>query len=190
MKKAWRDLVAVTLACAMVFALVGCDDMGFGSKYVTDPEEYGDWESYLDIPSFLPDEIDGYRVNGYSYTLLAYMDICYEIFLDISVSREQFDKLITNAKECADLKLEKAAYYSDGYTEIVFEDHYEIFRSEEYDEVLVGWADIEKIIYNAETLNIVYVCFHANDTGVYELDEVAYFNRFGINEEEYALSIE
>ena len=54
----------------------------------------------------------------------------------------------------------------------------------------VGWADIEKVIYNPETLNIIYVCFHANDTAVYKLDEVAYFNRFSILEEDYVKSIE
>ena len=31
---------------------------------------------------------------------------------------------------------------------------------------------------------------NANDTGVYNLDEVAYFNRFSILEEDYVKSIE
>ena len=84
----------------------------------------------------------------------------------------------------------KDAYYSNGYTEIVFQDSYEVYHREDDVESNVGWADIEKVIYNPETLNVIYVCFHANDTGVYNLDEVAYFSRFSILEEDYVKSIE
>ena len=69
-----RSLLATVLMLIMICSLLGCD-MQWGSKYITDPKEYGKWESYLDIPSFLPSEIDEYKVNSYSYTLLAYFDI-------------------------------------------------------------------------------------------------------------------
>lgn len=167
--------------------LTGCQDMQFGSKYIDDPEQYGKWESYLKTPSFLPASIDDYQVNSYSYTLHSYMDICYEIFVDITVTEDQFDQLITEAKSHA--HDEKAAYYCDGYEEIVFQDTYDVYSGKNGDEKNVGWADIEKIVYNSETLNIVYVCFHANDTGVYKLDEVKYFNRFSIKEDEYVSNL-
>ena len=184
-----HSLIAMLVTLIMIFSLVGCD-MQFGSKYITDPQKYGKWESYLDIPSFLPSEIDEYEVNSYSYTLLAYMDICYEIFVDISVTEEQFYQLIKNAEDHPDYLYKKDAYYSNGYTEIVFQDSYEIYHGKDGIESNVGWADIEKVIYNPETLNIIYVCFHANDTGVYNLDGVAYFNRFSILEEDYVKNIE
>ncbi len=168
----------------VLMMLTGCE-MQLGSKYIDKPEQYGEWESYLNIPSFLPASIDDYQVNSYSYTLLAYMDICYEIFVDISVTEEQFEQLIAEAKACPKYKGEKAAYYCDGYKEIVYQDYYDVFSKKGN----VGWADIEKIIYNSEMLNIVYVCFHSNDTAVYDLDKVAYFNRFSINENEYALNL-
>ena len=183
-----RSLLATVLMLIMICSLLGCD-MQWGSKYITDPKEYGKWESYLDIPSFLPSEIDEYKVNSYSYTLLAYFDICYEIFVDISVTEEQFNQLINNAKANPDYLYEKDAYYSDGYKEIVFQDYYKIYHREDDVEPNVGWADIEKVVYNPETLNIIYVSFHANDTGVYYLDEVEYFNRFSIQEADYFKSI-
>ena len=48
----------------------------------------------------------------------------------------------------------------------------------------------KKIIYNPQTNRIVYVALHANDTGVYPLKDVAYFNCFHIDEKEYVKHIE
>ncbi len=177
------------LMLLIISLLLSSCDMGFGSKHIEDPQKYGSWESYLNIPSFFPSSIVDYQVNGYSYTLLAYMDICFEIFLDITVSPKQFEELIEEARSYAEEPCEKNAYYCDGYVELVFQDSYTVHRPEENIAENVGWADIEKIIYNPESLNIVYVCFHANDTGVYQLDKVAYFNRFSIQEKEYASNL-
>ncbi len=163
-----------------------------GTTYVDDPAEYGEWDSYLDIPSYLPDSIEDYEVNGYSYTLYSYMDVCYEIFLDISVTEEQLDRLIADAKSYGEYT-ESEAYYCDGYFEIVFEDYYRssdyVYSEEGVEEKNVGWADIEKAVYNPETLNIIFVCFHANDSGVYDLDDLEYFKRFSIDEKEYEAAL-
>lgn len=177
------------VAVIMVLLLTGCE-MQFGTKYVDNPNEYGKWESYLDIPSFLPASIDDYDVNSYSYTLYAYLDICYEIFLDVTVTEAQLSQLISEAKSNSEFVCEKSAYYCDGYFEIVLQDNYEIYHREDDSTLNVGWADIEKVIYNPETLNVIFVCFHANDTGVYNLDDVEYFNRFLIKEEEYVQNLE
>lgn len=191
MKKIIPLIALIMIFPILSLSLCSCDMgfIGFGSLYVTDPEEYGSWEDYLDIPNFLPPSLDGLTVNGYSYTIHSYMDTCFEIFLDITVSVEQLQLIIANAKDSRGFLCEKGAYYAEGYRELVFEDHYEIFRGEDDKERNVGWADIEKIVYNPEALNVVYTVFHANDTGVYPLDEVAYFGRFGILEDEYVASI-
>jgi hypothetical protein len=120
------------------------------------------------------------------------MDICYEIFLDISVTEEQLDRLIADAKSYGEYT-ESEAYYCDGYFEIVFEDYYRssdyVYSEEGVEEKNVGWADIEKTVYNPETLNIIFVCFHANDSGVYDLDDLEYFKRFSIDEKEYEAAL-
>ncbi len=158
---------------------------GTGTYYVTDPAEYGNFETHIETEiGYFPEEISDYTVNSYSHTRYEYFDTCYEVFLDITVSEEQFQMLIAEAKSENRNKYEKSAYYAAGYQEIVFADEYEI-----YGDGYVGYSTIDKVIYNPETFNIVYESFHAHDTGVYPLSEVAYFNRFGINETEYVKKI-
>lgn len=177
MKNGVKYLVSAIIVIAMIFSLSGCD---FGSKRITNIEEYGKFESYIELPEFFPNSVEEYTVNNYAYNLESWMDTCYEIFLDITVSKDQFEELLSGhtgqAVEC---------YYASGYYEVVFEDSYDLFDGEENGDQVVGFADIEKIIYNPETYRIVFVAFHANDTGVYPLKDVAYFNCFDIDENEY-----
>ena len=173
--------LSVLIIITMLLSLSGCD---FGSKRITDIEEYGKFESYIELPEYFPDSVENYTVNSYAYHLESWMDTCYEIFLDVTVSKDQFDELLAEqtgqAVEC---------YYAQGYYEVVFEDSYDIFDGEENGDQVVGFADIEKIIYNPETYRIVFVAFHANDTGVYPLKDFAYFNCFNIYENEYVKHI-
>lgn len=172
----------------IIFLLSSCNT-AWGTKYVTNPKRYGKWETYLDVPTFLPSDIKEYQVNSYSYTLYAYMDICYEIFLDITVSEEQFNELLADARNYPDYLYEQKAYYDDRYIEIVFKDYYHIHHPEDRMEKTVCFAGIQKVIYNKETLNLIYVCFDITDSNVYELDDVVYFKRFSITEEEYVQHI-
>ncbi len=173
------------LLCILVL-FTDCSELGIGTIQETSPAKYGEWEKYHTAPSFLPQKIDDYTVNLYSYTLYNYMDTCYEIFLDINVSEEQFDEFIENARQCSDVLIERETYYSDGYTEIVFADMYEKGCINNYDGLeQVGIAKINKLIYNPETLNILYVSFHAEDASVYDVERIAYFNRFSIVVDEY-----
>ncbi len=186
MKKQVLSLICLLMIFCLL--LVGCD-IGFGTKYVSDPAEYGRWESYLDVPSFFPDSIDAYEVNVYSYTLYAYMDICYEIFLDITVSEEQMAQLIASAKSAGSC-YEQAAYYADGYRELVFCNEYALHPHPDEDDVPRVWqANVKKVIYNLQTNNIIYVDLFCFDSGVYELKDVEYFARFGIKEAEYVAHI-
>lgn len=170
----------------MLVLLTGCSELGIGTIQETSPAKYGEWEKYHTAPSFLPQKIDDYTVNAYSYTLYNYMDTCYEIFLDITVSEEQFNELIETARQHSDVLIERETYYSDGYTEIVIADMYEKGCINEHDGLeQVGIAKIDKVIYNPETFNILYVSFHAEDTSVYDVECIAYFNRFSIAPDEY-----
>ena len=189
MKKACTSIVLFlcvggVIACAVLFCAFF---LSMGTTYETSVSQYGAWKDDLeDVPSFLPESIEGYTVNAYFYTLYSYMDTCYEIFLDITVEETEFNRLLEEAKTYSSSYIERSADYCDGYTEIVFMDVYEKHQTDDPDDVgQVGWADIEKVIYNPHTSSIVYVAFHANDTGVYEVVDVAYFNRFSINADDY-----
>lgn len=181
MKQSVKCLFFLLIVISMLLSLSGCD---FGSKRITDIEQYGKFESYIELPEFFPDSVENYTVNSYAYNLESWMDTCYEIFLDITVSKDQFEELLAGhtgqAAECD---------YASGYYEVVFEDSYDIFDGEESEDQVVGFADIEKIIYNPEIYRIVFVAFHANDTGVYPLKDVAYFNCFDIDENEYVAQL-
>ena len=189
MKKACASIVLFlcvggVIACAVLLCAFF---LSMGTTYETSVSQYGAWKDDLeDVPSFLPESIEGYTVNAYSYTLYSYMDTCYEIFLDITVEETEFDRLLQEAKTYPNSYVERSADYCDGYTEIVFMDVYEKYQTDDPDDLeQVGWADIEKVIYNPHTSSIVYVVFHANDTGVYDVADVAYFNRFSINADDY-----
>ena len=182
MTKSAKRALGLLLIVSAIFSMSGCD---FGSKRISDIEQYGQFESYIELPEFFPDSVDGYTVNAYAYHLESWMDTCYEILLDITVAESQFEELLSGVLEQG-----KECYYSEGFYEVIFEDHYDIFTEEEDSQQVVGYADIEKIIYNPETNRIVYVALHANDTGVYPLKDVAYFNCFHIDEKEYVKHIE
>ncbi|MGN0557985.1 MAG: hypothetical protein ACI4IS_00865 [Acutalibacteraceae bacterium] len=186
-----KKTICIILSALMLLAFAGCDRV-FGKKQVTDVSEYGKAESYVNFPAFFPQSIEAYSVNSYSYTLYDYLDLCYEIFLDISATEEQFNSLISEIKSDEGIKAEHKAYYANGYYEIVFEDNYSINEqndtkiNSEDKSLRVGNADIKKVVYNPKTYNIIFECFDAKDTGVYLLSEVSYFNRFGIDQYEYA----
>lgn len=49
----------------------------------------------------------------------------------------------------------------------------------------VGWATIDKVIFNPETCNVIYVSLRARDENVHDVENIAYFNRFSITPEQY-----
>ena len=138
MTKSATRALGLLLIVSAIFSLSGCD---FGSKRISDIEQYGQFESYIELPEFFPDTVDGYTVNAYAYHLESWMDTCYEILLDITVAESQFEELLSGV-----LAQGKECYYSEGFYEVVFEDHYDIFTEEEDSQQVVGYADIEKII--------------------------------------------
>lgn len=182
-------LIRFFLAAAMLLLCTGCDtaELGWGTNHITDPAQYGNVENYIELPEYFPETITEYTVNSYSYTLYAYMDVCYEIFLDLTVTETQFDSLLLRIRSLPDVQSEREAYYAEGYYEIIFRDSYSINTDEHFenDPANVWNAKIEKVIYNPETFHIIFESFDAFDSGVYPLNEVAYFNRFEIDPYEY-----
>lgn len=158
-----------------------------GTRYETNPDTYKKAMKYIDYREtpgndYFPESIEEYTVNKYSYTRYEYFDICVEVFVDLTVSETQMDELLTLAYNTEGFLLERDAYYAEGYKEIVYRDKYEGLDEENGS---VRWACIQKVIYNQETNNIVYECFYTEDSSVYELKDVVYFNHFGIDEAEY-----
>lgn len=137
---------------------------------------------------FIPYDTDEYTINNFSFINCVYLDTCYEVFLDITVNEKQFEDLISQSKAHGKF-VEKDTWYANGYIEIVFEDDYHLGYGYSEDTAdftpSVGWATIEKVIYNPKTLNIIFVCFHSWDTRVYKVQDIQYFNHFEIDPKEY-----
>ena len=162
---------------------------GVGSFRTDDANEYLK-DLAIKPCSFLPETIEQYKVNKYVCTKHVYLDDCQEIYLDITVTKEQLKKIIDESQNNSNYKYEKDSYYDEEYKEIVFEDIYRISYENGEETNDVGWADIDKIIYCEKTLNVIFVCFHANDSYVHNVDEVEYFKRFSIDQKEYVANIE
>ena len=105
-------------------------------------------------------------------------------------TEEQLQEIIKDSRNNSNYRYEKNAFYNEEYKEIVFQDVYTIDYENGETTNNVGWADIDKIIYCEKTLNVIFVCFHANDSFVHDVDEVEYFKKFSIDQEEYVTNIE
>lgn len=101
--------------------------------------------------------------------------------MDVTLNQEQFDYLLDSIKSLDLSYNETEAYYADGYQEIIFANR--TTDDGENPDYIVSMAEIKKVVYNTETLNIVFVDFTIYDA--YPLYEIAYFNRFGIEWSSY-----
>ncbi len=177
-------LLCIPTLCSCQYAVLGVMALFMGTHYADDPAEYGKYASHIQEQlDFFPESIEEYEVENYAYTSYEYLGSCYEVYLELTVEEEQLSKLLADAREGGPL-LEREAYYAEGYYEIVFYDHYVATVGATGIEN-VGWATIDKVVYNPQTRTIIFESFHAHDTNVYALKDVVYFNRFEINETEY-----
>ncbi len=185
----------IVLIIAIVLCLSGCSALSLLSDVladtnvkITDPAKYGEADERAPFPDYFPTSVDDYTVNSYSYTVLG-GDPRHEVFLDITVTQEQFDDLLSKVKAYDESYYQTRAYYADGYYEIVFEDHtsditdYPVNRSGKKADYISTFTSIQKVVYNPETLNMVYVDFIIYDA--YPINEIEYFSRFDIDWETY-----
>ena len=178
--------VIISVIVTLLFFITGEDVI------ITDVEQYGEVDANMDFPNFFPESVDDYTVNSYCYSEECYFNPCYELYLDITVTQKQFDSLLAQVKEYEGTYYEKQAYYADGYYEIVFDDYTtdtdEVPEkdSEEYDSYYIdGFTNIGKIVYNPDTLNIVFEYLDLLDA--YSINRIVYFNRFDIDWNEYRI---
>ncbi len=166
------------ISCLFVLSSCGCED--WENSSTEDPENYQSIVSSVGMAEFFPDTIDGYTVKSFSYSASSAFDDCREVFLDIIVKQDEFDSLLAQARQYPYFE-ETGGYHADGYYEIVFQDSYAWEKYEEVDAIL--HADIQKVIYNTDTRNIVFVDF--STTYPSPLKNTVYFDWLGIGLTEY-----
>ncbi len=172
-------LVLLPIVLPIAFLVSGPSDI-----YETDPTKY-ERPTNAAVAAFFPENLDEYTVNRYAYTYHVDWDVGEETFLDLTVTQEQFDELIESARKVG--YIEREAYYAEGYYEIIYNDYYEREYEplEEGEVPAVYEADIIKLVYNPETLNVVCERLYVQGPWVYGVEEICYFNRFNLDEKEY-----
>ena len=81
-------LLCLPMLCSCQYVLVGIMMAFMGTFYETDPAKYGKFQSYIESEiEYFPKSIEEYVVNDYAYTRYEYLDLCYEVFLDLSQPR-------------------------------------------------------------------------------------------------------
>jgi len=183
-----KKLLLVLVLCLSLFANTGCafvllSAIFTASDRVTDPNEYGDFHRSVDVPSYYPDSISGYTVNDYCYVIEKDARLCYEIYLDLTLDKADFDKLLSDVSADSRNKTVKGAYHSSDYMDVIFHDDYEL----SYDSYgIVDSAHIEKVIYNEEESRIIFSLLYIEKESYYYTDSIEAFKKPNIDPEKYA----
>lgn len=185
MKKILLSLVL----CLSLFANTGCVfvlwSAIFGtsdiSERITDPEKYGEFHDSVNVPAYFPGDISGYTVNNYCYAIEKGTYLCYEIFLDITLSEEDFTKVLSAVTSDGRTKVIKGAYHSDKYNDVIFSDEF-TYDLHSY----VEKANIEKVIYSEEKSRIIFTLLYVEENSFYHIDNVEFFKKLNITPEAYA----
>ena len=193
MKKLLALLILLSIpislcGCTYIFIMTVVDGAinGFENpivkKSTEDPADYGCYDECVSAPAYLPNSLDGYTVNAFSYSVDSWNDYytSYEIFLDITVSEEEFTKIINAVNADERTKSSTNAFYGEGFSEIVFSDTF----ITEYG-YSIGPSNIEKVIYNSETHEIAFAVLFVGENALRQVSSIAYFKRFNITEQEY-----
>lgn len=185
-----KTFLAFTLAFT-VFFTTGClgilaspftnTDSGTQDR-VRSPEEYGKFYKKIQIPSYYPNSISEYTVNSYYYAVEEHSELCYEIFLDITVSESEFNTLLQSVKSDGREKKIGTAYHSTEYLEIIFNNDYT--PSYSYYGTVEN-ANIEKVIYNEAEGRIIFVLLYVGEDGIYGINEIEYFKKLKISYDKY-----
>lgn len=175
-----KTILIISLLIVLSILVTGCNIQP--RNIVTNPDHY-DRHDGIRALDYFPEKLDGYDVIKYEkHDFRFYYAGPKEIYLELSATPEQIDKFIGGKSKLAYVKVKQAFYDSD-YTEISMEDSYGR-EDDSPDEGFSCDAKIEKIIYSKAkgVIIFVYVSAGANE---YRLSDFIYFNRFGIDRDEY-----
>lgn len=185
-----KKIILVLILCASLLVNTGCSVLLISmltrvSKKVTDPQEYGEFHNSVEIPEYYPEAISAYTVNDYCYVIEKNSSLCYEVFIDVSLSKGDFEALITSAMDDSRTKTVKGAQHSPEFKEIVFFDEYEFTAENEFD--LLVSAHIEKVIYNEKESRIIYSLLYVEEYSYYKTQNVEFFQKLKISPEKYSV---
>lgn len=184
-----KKILLTLILCLSLFVNTGCSFFVIGllsglkdvSESTEDPAKYGDFNKDVKLPAYYPKSISNYKINGFSYKIEKNSTLCYEIFLDLTLSEDDFNLLIANVNADSRSKTVKSAYHSSEYKEIVFSDIFEY----DYQEYVLD-SNIEKVIYKDSEFRIIFVLLYTEELAYYPVDNIEHFKKLNINPQEYS----
>ena len=184
-----KKIFLAMILCLSLFVNTGCSFFVIGllsglkdvSESTEDPAKYGDFHNDVKLPAYYPKSISNYKINGFSYKIEKNSTLCYEIFLDLTLSEDDFNLLIANVNADSRSKTVKSAYHSSEYKEIVFSDIFEY----DYQEYVLD-SNIEKVIYKDSEFRIIFVLLYTEELAYYPADNIEYFKKLNIDPQKYS----
>ena len=186
MKKIFLALVL----CLSLFVNTGCSFVLIGmltrvSDKVTDPQKYGDFHRTVEIPDYYPESLSAYTVNDYCYFIEKNSRLCYEVFIDITLSENEFSEMLSSVNADSRKKSVKDAFHSPGYKDVIFYDEYEFSDETSFD--AVESAHIEKVIYSEAESRIIFVLLYIEQYSYYEVEKIEFFKKLKIDPSQYSI---
>lgn len=175
-----KTILIISLLIVLSILVTGCNIQP--RNIVTNPDHY-DRHDGIRALDYFPEEIDGYDVIKYEkHDFRFYYAGPKEIYLELSATPEQIDKFIDGKSKWAYVNINRA-YYDPDFTEISMLNSYGLKDDSPKDGFSCD-AKIEKIIYSKAKGIIIFV-YVSTDANEYLLSDFIYFNRFGIDSDEY-----
>ena len=185
-----KKILIILVLCVSLLVNTGCSFVLIGaairiSDTVTDPSEYGNVHDSVQIPFYYPESITEYTVNSYFYAIEKDTALCYEIFLDLTVSEDELTSFISSITSDRRKKTITDSYNYVGYKEIVFFDEYAIATDRLFSKTAIEAANIEKVLYSEENQRIIFVLLYIEENSGYHYDEIEYFKKLNIDPTNY-----
>lgn len=175
-----KTILIISLLIVLSILVSGCNIQP--RNIVTNPDHY-DRHDGIRALDYFPEKIDGYDVIKYEkHDFRFYYAGPKEIYLELSATPEQIDKFIDGKSKWAYVNINRA-YYDPDFTEISMLNSYGLKDDSPKDGFSCD-AKIEKIIYSKAKGIIIFV-YVSTDANEYLLSDFIYFNRFGIDSDEY-----
>ncbi len=172
--------IALLILLSMPVTLISAFQVSFeGKSYTTNIENYGIYDYNL-VDDHFPQEVtENMTPVYYSYYLDGLFDIVYELYLEVEMPNEEYEKYKSQYEN--DLK---ECFFAPKYTEYVLSDKTSVYTVHSLEEGFMDSPDIRKIIFNDEERIIIFLSIYGLDPFYYE--NSYYFKRFKLDPIEYS----
>lgn len=186
-KKLYKTKLAIIILLALLgmpITLISAMQSDFDAKsYTNDVTNYGIYDSEYMMDDHFPENITAEMTPVYySYYYDNSWDYCYELYLEVKMSDNEYKRLKTQYENEL-----KNCFFAPDYKEYVISDYPHNYINED-GSCYMDSPDIRKIIFNDVEQTIIFVSICGIDPFYYE--NSYYFKRFNLDPIEYSNYLE